>query len=311
MPDKYKILIVDNEPNDLFLWQMIVEGFGHQVFTAQSGEQALEFLKQQVPDLILLDLKMPGLSGIEVSQRLRATPAYQNIPIIMLTSSDDLGDKLQSFEQGVDDYVTKEMEPLEISKRIEAVLKRYQKSLDTNPLTHLPGNNAIQRELQKRIDLGQKFAVAYCDLDHFKAFNDAYGFVEGDRVIRFTAELLQKTLAALGNVEDFLGHIGGDDFVFITTPEKVNGLCQTILDQFEGGIKAFYNEEDQQKGYFVAKNRKGEMEQFPLISLSIAVVSNQNRPLGSIAEISRIASEVKKLAKSKTGNHYVVDQRKS
>lgn len=311
MPDRYKILIVDNEPNDLFLWQMIVEGFGHQVFTVQSGQQVFEFLKRQIPDLILLDLKMPGLSGIDVSQRLRQTPAFQNIPIIMLTSSDDLGDKLQSFEQGVDDYVTKEMEPLEISKRIEAVLKRYQKSLDTNPLSHLPGNNAIQHELQKRVDHGRKFAVGYCDLDHFKAFNDAYGFVEGDRVIRFTADLLQKTLAEQGNDDDFLGHIGGDDFVFLTTPQKIDVLCQTILERFADGIRGFYKKEDLERGYFIAQNRKGEMEQFPLISISIAVVSNQHRPLSSIAEISRIASEVKKLAKSKTGNHYVVDQRKS
>lgn len=311
MPDKYKILIVDNEPNDLFLWQMIVEGFGHQVYTLQSGLQVFEFLKEQIPDLILLDLKMPGLSGIDVSQRLRQMPAYQNIPIIMLTSSDDLSDKLQSFEQGVDDYVTKEMEPLEISKRIEAVLKRYQKSLDTNPLTHLPGNNAIQRELQKRIEHGQKFAVAYCDLDHFKAFNDAYGFVEGDRMIRFTADLLQEVLAEYGNDNDFLGHIGGDDFVFLTTPERIETLCQTILNQFANGIKSFYQQEDLERGYFMAQNRKGETEKFPLVSISIAVVSNQNRQLNSIAEISRVASEVKKLAKSKTGNYYVVDQRKS
>ena len=311
MPEPFKILIVDNDPNDLFLWQMIVENFGHRVFTLQNGEQVFDFLKKQTPDLILLDLKMPGLSGIEVSKRLKSLPAYQDIPVIMLTSSDDLGDKLQSFEQGVDDYVTKEMDPLEISKRIEAVLKRYRKSMDTNPLTHLPGNNAIQRALQKRIDSGLQFAIAYADLDHFKAFNDAYGFVEGDRVIRFTAELIQQTVSELGNSDDFVGHIGGDDFVFLSTPDKVEILCQNIVTQFKEQIKTFYAREDVLRGYFEAQNRKGQLERFPLISISIAVVTNEHRTLRSVGEVSRVATEIKKLAKSKSGNSYVVDQRKS
>ncbi len=309
MPEPLKILIVDNDENDLFLWQMIIENFGHQVFTAKSGQQALAFLQQQIPDLILLDLKMPGMSGIEVSKHLRSVPAYQNIPIIMLTSSDDLGDKLQSFEHGVDDYVTKEMEPLEISKRIQAVIKRYQRSLDTNPLTHLPGNNAIEREIQKRIESNQKFAIAYCDLDHFKAFNDAYGFVNGDRVIRFTAEVLQNVLKQMGNPNDFLGHVGGDDFIFLTTPQKMEAICTQILDQFKQGIGSFYDPQDAERGYFEARNRQGKVQQFPLVSLSIAVVSNQNRPIQSVAQASLIASEVKKLAKSRAGNSYVIDQR--
>ncbi len=311
MVDRFHILIVDNDENDLFLWRMIVEGFGHQVSTARSGHETFRFLEKQIPDLILLDLKMPGMSGIEVSKQLRELPAYQNIPIIMLTSSDDLGDKLQSFEQGVDDYVTKEMEPLEISKRIEAVLKRYHKTLDTNPLTHLPGNNAIQKELQRRIDADMKLAVVYCDLDHFKAFNDAYGFVEGDRVIQFTADLLRKILKEKGNQEDFLGHVGGDDFVFLTTPDKVDLLCGAIVQTFPQGVKQFYSEDDLKQGYITAKNRRGEMETFPLISISLAVVTNEHRSLSSVAEISRVASEIKKLAKSKSGSNYVVDQRKN
>ncbi len=311
MPEQYHILIVDNDENDLFLWQMIIESFGHRVSTVRSGKEAFAFLQNSVPDLVLLDLKMPEISGIEVSRKLRQTPAFQNLPIIMLTSSDDLGDKLQSFEEGVDDYVTKEMEPLEISKRIEAVLKRYQKTLDTNPLTHLPGNNALQKEIQRRIDQGEKFAVVYCDLDHFKAFNDAYGFLEGDKVIRFTAQVIQQELAKKGSTQDFVGHVGGDDFVFLTAPEKVEEVCQNIAQAFGTGIQAFYNEDDVKRGYFVAKNRQGNMEQFPLISISMAVVTNVHRPLSSVAEIARIASELKKMAKSKSGNTYVVDQRKN
>ena len=308
MPDA-TILLVDDNANDRFLWAETVKSFGYQVQVASSGEQALQQVQISVPDLILLDLKMPGLSGLDVSQKLRSNPRFRNIPIIMLTSSDDLGDKLKGFEHGVDDYVTKEMDQPEIAMRIEAVLKRYRQAMDTNPLTHLPGNNAIQYEIQKRIDEQKLFAVAYCDLDYFKAFNDVYGFVAGDKIIRFVAKVLQESIDTSGNPDDFVGHIGGDDFLFLTTPQKVESLCNIILQKFEKGIVQFYSAEDRERGYFIALNRQGKKQKFPIMTMSIAVISNQTRKLESFAEISRIAGDLKKLAKQKEGNVYVVDQR--
>ncbi len=308
MPDA-TILLVDDNANDRFLWAETVKSFGYQVQVASSGEQALQQVQISVPDLILLDLKMPGLSGLDVSQKLRSNPRFRNIPIIMLTSSDDLGDKLKGFEHGVDDYVTKEMDQPEIAMRIEAVLKRYRQAMDTNPLTHLPGNNAIQYEIQKRIDEQKLFAVAYCDLDYFKAFNDVYGFVAGDKIIRFVAKVLQESIDTSGNPDDFVGHIGGDDFLFLTTPQKVESLCNIILQKFEKGIVQFYSAEDRERGYFIALNRQGGKQKFPIMTMSIAVISNQTRKLESFAEISRIAGDLKKLAKQKEGNVYVVDKR--
>ena len=308
MPDA-TILLVDDNANDRFLWAETVKSFGYQVQVASSGEQALQQVQISVPDLILLDLKMPGLSGLDVSQKLRSNPRFRNIPIIMLTSSDDLGDKLKGFEHGVDDYVTKEMDQPEIAMRIEAVLKRYRQAMDTNPLTPLPGNNAIQYEIQKRIDEQKLFAVAYCDLDYFKAFNDVYGFVAGDKIIRFVAKVLQESIDTSGNPDDFVGHIGGDDFLFLTTPQKVESLCNIILQKFEKGIVQFYSAEDRERGYFIALNRQGGKQKFPIMTMSIAVISNQTRKLESFAEISRIAGDLKKLAKQKEGNVYVVDQR--
>ncbi len=308
MPDA-TILLVDDNANDRFLWAETVKSFGYQVQVASSGEQALQQVQISVPDLILLDLKMPGLSGLDVSQKLRSNPRFRNIPIIMLTSSDDLGDKLKGFEHGVDDYVTKEMDQPEIAMRIEAVLKRYRQAMDTNPLTHLPGNNAIQYEIQKRIDEQKLFAVAYCDLDYFKAFNDVYGFVAGDKIIRFVAKVLQESIDTSGNPDDFVGHIGGDDFLFLTTPQKVESLCNIILQKFEKGIVQFYSAEDRERGYFIALNRQGKKQKFPIMTMSIAVISNQTRKLESFAEISRIAGDLKKLAKQKEGNVYVVDKR--
>ncbi len=311
MENKSKILLVDDNENERFLWKEIIESFGHQVITVTGGKEAINYVKNSLPDLVLLDLKMPEISGLEVSKYLRKQPRLRNIPIIMLTSSDDLGDKLNGFEHGVDDYVTKEMDLQEIEKRIKAVLKRYRQNMDSNPLTHLPGNNTIQYEINQRLKQRIPIAVAYCDLDYFKAFNDAYGFIEGDRVIRMTARILENTIENQGNSDDFVGHIGGDDFIFLTTPNEAENLCHAVLDAFKKEIVHFYSEKDLQRGYFVALNRQGQKEKFPIMSMSIALVTNRQRALYSLAEISRIAGELKKLAKSKSGNVLVVDQRRT
>ncbi len=309
MTSKEIIMLVDDEEEARFLWEATVRQFGYEVIPLAGGEEALSRLDEIRPDLVLLDLNMPGMDGHEVCRRIKRQPRFSKLPVLILTSSDDLNDKLYSFDEGADDYITKEMDPQEIEKRIEAVLRRYRQNLDSNPLTHLPGNNLIQREIQTRIDQGQRFSVGYCDLDNFKAYNDAYGFMEGDRVIRFCADVLTDAIREEGNRDDFIGHIGGDDYVFITTPDKAEAVCQRIVQKIDAGIKQFYNSDDARRGYIVAHNRQGQRQQFPLVGISIAVVSNAHRPLRAPAEVSKIAGELKKAAKQKEGSVYVFDQR--
>lgn len=309
MSDTPCILLVDDEEEQRFMWEKTIARFGYEIHKAESGQQALDLLNDLQPDLVLLDLKMPGLDGHQTAIQIKNQPKYMNLPIIILTSSDDLNDKLNSFEEGADDYITKEMDSLEIGKRIQTVLRRYRQNLDSNPLTRLPGNNAIMNVIQKRIDETAPLAVCYCDLDNFKAYNDKYGFVEGDRIILFTAEVLQRAITEAGQADDFLGHIGGDDFVVLTTPDRAEQICQFIMLRLEESIGQFYSEEERQAGFILSVNRQGEKQKFPLISISIAIVSNQFRALGSLAEISRIAGELKKLAKKQAGNSYVFDKR--
>jgi diguanylate cyclase (GGDEF)-like protein len=202
------------------------------------------------------------------------------------------------------------MDHQEINIRIQAVLRRYKQNLDSNPLTHLPGNNIIQKVVARLIDLNKKFAVVYADLDNFKAYNDKYGFIQGDKMLLFTAKLLENIVSNYGNFEDFLGHVGGDDFIFITTPDKVVQICEAVKNEMDSKISALYNEEDQQRGYIISKDRRGEVQKFPFVTISMAVVSNENREIVSIAEISVIASELKKLSKTIDGNSYVFDKRK-
>ncbi len=304
-----KIFLVDDRDDERFLWEETIKQFGYKVEIGISGQDALDRIDQVQPQLLLLDLSMPEPDGHEVCKRLRQIPKYMNLPIIMLTASHDLNDKLNSFEQGVDEYLEKGMDAKEIEKRIEAVLRRYQQNLDANPLTYLPGNNAIQTVIQKRIESGKLFAVAYADLDNFKAYNDKYGFVAGDKILLFTGRLLAKATNRFGNQDDFVGHVGGDDFVIVSTPDKVESVCLFITDIMEREIHEYYGEDDKKSGFIISKNRQGRIQKFPFVSISIAIVTNENRTIDSIAEVSTIATELKKLAKKKTGNTYVFDKR--
>ena len=309
MQIRTKILLVDDNEEDRFLWEQTFLQFGFEIYTAGGGREAIATIDQINPDVLLLDLNMPEMNGHEVCRHLRLMPKYANLPIIILTSSDDIRDKVDSFDEGADEYITKEMDRQEIEKRLTSIIRRYRQNLDSNPLTHLPGNNVIQHEIQRRISANETFAACYCDLDNFKAYNDAYGFVEGDQIIRFCAETIKKSLKLYGNNNDFLGHIGGDDFIFLSTPDKAETICNHIFSLMDKGISGFYTEEDRNRGFIISKNRQGEEQQFPLISISIAVVSNDLRPISSLAEVSKIASELKKVAKNKLGNSYAFDQR--
>ena len=156
----------------------------------------------------------------------------------MLTGKGDLADKVGGIDSGADDYIVKPFEPQELIARIRMIIRRAQRDLEANPLTRLPGNVSILNELQRKIDQNSIFAICYIDLDKFKSYNDKYGFEHGDEVIKETARILIRTKRELGNPDDFIGHIGGDDFVAITTPDKVDALCQKIIDDFDIAIAA-------------------------------------------------------------------------
>lgn len=302
-------MLVDDEEDARYLWSAAIARFGFQIITASSGAEALQMLDRVRPDLVLLDLNMPVMNGHQTCLRLKKASRHSPLPVIMLTSSDDLGDKISSFDEGADDYITKEMNEREIEKRIQAVLRRYKQNLDSNPLTRLPGNTTIQKILQQRIDAGQPFAVGYCDLDNFKAYNDCYGFYAGDRLILLSARLIRQAVEEFGQQDDFVGHIGGDDFVFICRPQNARHICEAITGRMQSEVPDFYSDRDRARGFIISRDRRGRVEKFPLVSISIAVVTNEHRTIKNIAEVSKIAGELKKAAKQKAGNQYVFDQR--
>jgi len=308
--ETFKILVVDD---DRFMVKIItdcLEKEGFLVNGAMDFNSAMDQIYQSTPDIILLDVVLPKMNGYEICRLLRNDTRTSHVPIIMLTSRIQVEDKVAGLEAGADDYITKPFDNLELVARVKTHLRRAKQEKSFNPLTGLPGNILIEEEIKHRVaDTKRKFAVLYVDLDNFKAFNDVYGFLKGDEVIKFVAHIMNKNVKDLGNPDDFVGHIGGDDFITITTPEKLEVICRAIINQFDSTISLFYSSEDRKRGYIVTRDRTNQEIQYPFMSLSIAVVSNEKRNIENHWQVAEIAAEMKKYAKSKTGSVYVKDRR--
>jgi diguanylate cyclase (GGDEF)-like protein len=305
-----RILVVDDDRNLRKIIQTNLELAGYDVSTAANGEEALGMLDSMQPDLIVLDVMMPLMDGYEVARRVRRHPSNTHVPIIMLTAKSEVEDKLAGFEAGADDYITKPFGPQELLARVRAKIRRVEVDSSLSPLTRLPGNLAIEAELRRRIDANAPFAVLYLDLDNFKAFNDVYGFTHGDEAIQLVASSAVDVVRRRGTTQDFVGHIGGDDFIIVTLPERAEEIAREIIDMFDRDIRKLYNAQDLRQGYIETRDRRGTLNRFPIMSLSIAIVSNEQRPLENYAQIGEAAAELKRYAKSIGGSVYVKDKRR-
>lgn len=310
-----KILVVDDDPVLLRMVETFLKSASgeYNVLTANSGEEALELAHRQVPDLILLDLMMPGMDGIEVCDRLRASRTTYLIPVIMLTASASQIHRLDALRTGVDDYVSKPFDPEELEARIQGLIRRIQLTRSSNPLTGLPGNLAIEHEINKRLKRHDALACCYLDLDNFKALNDHYGFEKGDECIKLVAKILIECAEQVGHPNDFIGHIGGDDFIYLTLPDKIEETMGYVTESFDDRVPDIYTAEDRERGYIERPNRQQEIQRFPLTTLSIGVSTNEKRELTNALEVSEIATELKRLAKATAPgrSHYIVDRRSS
>ena len=305
-----KILIVDDEPDIRDVLRITLEDENYEVMEAGNGEEAMKILETKTPDLILTDYKMPRMDGREFGRLIKKDILLRHLPVIMVTGKGELSDKVDGIEAGADDYIVKPFEPKELIAHIRMIRRRSGIDLEANPLTRLPGNVSILDELSKRLAKTDLFAVCYVDLDKFKSFNDTYGFNHGDAVIKETARILLRAVQAQGCADDFVGHIGGDDFVVITALERAEKICTSIIELFDKAAPSFYNETDRANGYIIAKDRQGVEQRISLLSISIGVVSNEFRKIEHVAQIGEIGAELKKYAKSLQKSNYVMDKRK-
>lgn len=304
-----KILIADDDADIRDVLKLTLLEENYEIIEARDGEEALKIIRSKPLDLVLLDYKMPKMDGRQLCNLIKRDLLLQHLPIIMVTGKGEVTDKIDGIDAGADDYVVKPFEPKELLARIRMALRRTKRDLEANPLTRLPGNVAILNELSNCIKKKAPFAVCYVDLDKFKAYNDKYGFEHGDEVIRETARILLNATKECGNANDFIGHIGGDDFVVITTPSLANKICEKIIYDFDKISPSFYNQEDRENGYIVGYDRQSKIHKILLLSVSIGLVTNEMRAITHVAQIGEIGAELKKLAKAVEKSNYVKDKR--
>ncbi len=304
-----RVLVADDDPDILTVVKVNLELDGFEVETAVDGEDALQKATSNPPNVIILDIMMPRMDGLTALHRLRSQATTASIPIILLTARGLPEDRVRGLELGADDYITKPFDITELAARVRAVLRRTQAARDLSPLTGLPGNFKITAEIEKAIQERRDFALVHGDLDNFKAFNDHYGFMRGDEVIRFCGNCLSEAATTLGIEGAFVGHIGGDDFVAMIPPAMAEPFCKEVIERFDDGILDLYDTADALRGYIEVIDRRGERYAFPVVSLSLGVASTDVRDIGTQWEASAIAVEMKEFAKKQPGSTFRIDRR--
>jgi len=275
----------------------------------RQGGSALEGLLNNPPGLLLISLTLPDYSGLEILSLLKAENVYRNVPVLLCLTEEECYRSFHPEKDEADDFFVLPGNDEEFRHRINLVAQRAKRTLDLNPLSRLPGNTSIIRNIQRRLDCKDDFAMCYCDLDYFKSFNDKYGFIRGDEVLLMTARIILNIARMLSPKDFFVGHVGGDDFVFVLPTPLAKTACRQVIAAFDSIVPQFYDEKDRDRGYIVSEDRRGEMRQFPFMTISIAVVPNYKGKLEHVGQVSFIASNLKKKAKESAHSCYVIDKR--
>ena len=311
MVEPAKILIADDEPHIRRILQFLLDQAGYQVVTAEDGRQALDVLAQESPDLVLLDVMMPHLDGFAVLEHLRQDRETQRLPVIMLTARDESSARVKGLKGGANDYVAKPFDHEELLARVANMLETCKAQREANPLTGLPGNTAIEREVRTRLDDGAPFAAMYLDIDRFKSFNDHYGYARGDSAISFLAHVLCRVVDEEGQPGDFVGHVGGDDFVVVCHSAGAEILARAFVREFDGGVGDLHDAEDLASGYLETRTRTGAVERMPLITLTVALINDVAGRYRHSVEMSDALAELKSYGKRRKGSVVVEERRAS
>lgn len=271
----------------------------------------IEIALRNIPSLIIINEDTLEDNIIEVCKSIRANEDNSITPIIVISSNKEKEHRIEVLKECVEHYIKAPIDKEYLYYTIKNIIRLLYINRRVSPLTGLPGNVQIQAEMKKRLLNKENFAMLYLDLDNFKAYNDVYGFLNGDEIIKFTAKTIVKNVEEMTNLDGFVGHIGGDDFVAIVSEgDAYEQICQNIIAEFDKEVVGYFNEEDLERGYMEVPNRKGIIEEFPLTSISIGVVVVDKGRFKNVLEIGEVGAQVKHLAKTTMGSAYSIDRRK-
>ena len=276
-----------------------------------SGREAAGALLTAPPDILICSMKLSDMPGLAVAKMLKEENVYSQVPVVMCMLPEEAEEYTGWRDFVADDFFIFSGSAAVIRARLDLALSRATRTLDANPLSRLPGNTSIIKHTQGLINKNQEFALGYCDLDYFKPFNDKYGFARGDEVLMMTSRIILNSVHNLVLPFSFVGHIGGDDFVFIVPVEAAEPVCKMIVAAFDAIIPRFYDDEDLAKGSIVSIDRQNNVCTFPLMAISIAVVFNRNGSLKHYGEASSLAMGLKKVAKKTVTSSYALDKREA
>lgn len=304
------IYIIDNN-NELI--EKLKESFKRELdeFKFKTVKtQEIEIALRNIPSLIIIDEDTADVNIVEFCKSIRSNEDNSITPIVVVSSNKEKEHVIEVLKTDVEYYIKKPIEDEYFYYTIKNIVGLLTKNRRISPLTGLPGNVQIQTEMKKRLLNKETFAIMYFDLDNFKAYNDVYGFANGDEIIKFTARTISKHIHQVEDSDNFVGHIGGDDFVAIVGRTNYDEVCQNIIAEFDKFAVDFYSEEDIERGFVEVANRRGIIEQFPLTTISIAVVEVDPKIYKTTLEIGEVASQIKHKAKAILGSTYVINKRR-
>ena len=304
-----EIYIIDDDETSILVFKELFREDKQYKFVSVNTD-SIDVALKNIPSLIVINEDAVDVDVVKLCRKIRKDENNMITPVIVVSSNSSRMHRMEILNEAVEYFIKKPVDEGYLYYTVKNLTRLLAINRRVSPLTGLPGNVQIQAELKKHLMKQEEFSVMYLDLDNFKAYNDEYGFLKGDEVIKYTANVITKCIHNDFNQIGFVGHIGGDDFIAIVPYKDTEALCQQIIARFDKGIKSFYNEADIENGYIEIANRKGIVEKFPLVSISIAVVVADKNRFDNILEIGDVSAQVKHAVKSVLGSSYAIDRRK-
>jgi GGDEF domain-containing protein len=279
-----------------------------QLVPFTSNSQLSDLALQTLLDMVVIPVNGSAESALKLALAAKDIPALTAVPVVLWHPLADCLASERILDSNVDDLIIGPIESPTAAARLRLALRRSWRDLDVNPSSRLPGPTTIERVISERIAKQEHFAVCYADLDDFKAYNDYYGYFYGDKVIKLVARVIRETVLDQ-QPDGFVGHIGGDDFVYVISPENIPTICQSVIQRFDAEIPLCYEPRDRRNGFIISKSRRGTPETYGLLTLSIAVVINHGDTFDHVGEISHMVADLKRYTKTLPGSNYMIERR--